>query len=162
MDENSLLFCGHGEQMFTVFLCSVKKKSFFYPTPTAVLAWLGQNLGIWVLLYISQFQFPEPPSARLSSPASVCRRGPLTEVCYVRPSSSPCSWSWPFLFETSIPSAELCFFLPLPVDLPLASPATPCQLCLSVLLCCVCLVSEVSSWFAFSMRESDFFWHSVK
>ena len=26
MDENNHLFCGHGEQMFTVILCSVEKK----------------------------------------------------------------------------------------------------------------------------------------
>jgi hypothetical protein len=25
LDENNYLFCGHGEQMFTVILCSLKK-----------------------------------------------------------------------------------------------------------------------------------------
>lgn len=62
MDENNHLFCGHGEQMFTVILCPVGrgKKSLFDPTQTATLAWLGQNLGIWVLLYISRLQFHKP------------------------------------------------------------------------------------------------------
>lgn len=62
MDEKNPLFCGHGEQMFTVILCPVEreKKGVFDPTQIAALAWLGQNLGIWVLLYRSQLQFHKP------------------------------------------------------------------------------------------------------
>lgn len=54
MDENSLLFCGHGEQMFTVFLCSVEKKKPLLPNTNSRvgLAWLEPwHLGL--TLYIT-------------------------------------------------------------------------------------------------------------
>lgn len=140
-----------------------KKKGLFDPTQTATLAWLLQNLGIWVLLYISQLQFYKLPSVRLSSPASPsagegCSQRSIMwglhshTVLGLGPSSlKPISHLQNSVFS--------CLFLwtPLPPWPPHAS------FCLGLWLCFrVISVTEVGSWFAFSMRESDLFWHSVK
>lgn len=70
MDENNLLFCGHGEQMFTILLCSVEKKKPLLPnTNSRVGLARSQPWHLGLTLYIT-VQFPELPSVRLSSPAS--------------------------------------------------------------------------------------------
>lgn len=83
LDENNHLFCGHGEQMFTVILCLVKKKGLFHPTKTATFAWLNQNFGAWVLLYISWLQpYTLSKCEAEITDSNICRRALLTVIYY--------------------------------------------------------------------------------
>lgn len=71
MDENNHLFCGHGEQMFTVILCPVGRKKKASSTQHKQPRWPG---SVRTLAFGSYFIYhgsgsTSLPSVRLSSPA---------------------------------------------------------------------------------------------
>lgn len=162
MDENNHLFCGHGEQMFTVILCPVgrkkKKKRHLRPNTNSHvgLAW-SEPWHLGLTLYITALVPQSFQVWGLAHQLSHLRRDLLTEIYYVRASFSHASWLRPFPIETNNPSAGLCFSC-----LFLWAPPS-CQLLpRSVAMLWGIWGIEVSSGLAVSIGEPDLFWYSVK
>lgn len=159
-DENNHLFCGHGEQMFTVILCPVGRGKKASSTQHKQPRWPG---SVRTLAFGSYFIYhgsssTSLPSVRLSSPAShlqersahrdlLCEGFILTLVLAL---AGP-HWN-------QYPICRPLFFLPVPVgpSLPLAS------FCLGLWLGCgefwyksqlwVCLLHR-RAWFLLALCE---------
>lgn len=151
VDENNHLFCGHGEQMFTVILCSVKKKK-DSSTQHKQPRWPG---SIWALAlgfyFIYHSSSPTAlPRVRLRSPASTSVGEACTEIYYVRASFLDCSWPLPHWDQ--YPICRPLFFLPLQAN----SSFILKLLLRPVTMLWGILIVGINSRLAFSVGESHF------